>query len=61
MPTGLLDRGEDVGEAAVREVAEETGVRCAFKSVIALRQAHGFLHGNSDLFFCVACTCACPS
>ena len=56
MPTGLLDRGEDVGEAAAREVAEETGVRASFQSVIALRQAHGFLHGNSDLFFCVACT-----
>lgn len=56
MPTGLLDRGEDVGEAAVREVMEETGVRATFQAVIALRQAHGFLHGKSDLFFCVACT-----
>ena len=27
MPTGLVNAGEDITEAAVREVAEETGVR----------------------------------
>ena len=54
MPTGLVDAGEDVTAAAVREVAEETGVAVTPAAVLALRQAHGFgLAAKSDLFFCV--------
>jgi ADP-ribose pyrophosphatase YjhB (NUDIX family) len=47
-------QGEDVTEAAEREVLEETGVRARFAALLALRQAHGFAHGKSDLFFVVA-------
>lgn len=54
IPTGLVQAGEDVTEAAVREVLEETGVKCRFKSVLALRQAHGLAFGKSDMFFVVA-------
>jgi 8-oxo-dGTP pyrophosphatase MutT (NUDIX family) len=52
LPTGLSARGEDVLDAALREVEEETGVRCAPRAaVLAVRQAHGFAFGRSDLFF----------
>lgn len=44
--------GEDLIEAVEREVFEETGLRVRFHSLIAVRQAHGFLFGKSDMFFC---------
>jgi len=53
MPTGLVDAGEDVVDAAVREVGEETGVACVPVSLLALRQAHGFSFGASDAFFVI--------
>ncbi len=37
---------------------QETGVHAKFEAVLALRQAHGFAFGKSDLFFCIALTCA---
>eukprot|EP00898_Chlorokybus_atmophyticus_P001395 jgi/Chlat1/2256/Chrsp17S02569 len=54
MPTGLSNPGEDIGDTAVREVFEETGVRAEFQEVICFRQAHGFAFGKSDLFFVCA-------
>ena len=33
-------------------------MRAKFEAVLALRQAHGFAFGKSDLFFCIALTCA---
>ena len=35
-------------------------MRAKFEAVLALRQAHGFAFGKSDLFFCIALTCAGP-
>lgn len=50
MPTGLLDPGEDVGQAAVRELKEETGLDGTLERVLCIRQAHS--QGRaSDLFF----------
>ena len=60
MPTGLVNVGEDITEAAVREVKEETGCDVSFSSVLALRQSHGFAFGKSDIFFVVACTPVLP-
>ena len=56
MPTGLVNAGEDIPSAAVREVMEETGIRTIFSAVLACRQAHGFGMGRnkSDMFFVVA-------
>jgi len=54
MPTGLVQAGEDITEAAQREVQEETGIKTKFHSVLAMRQAHGLAFGKSDMFFVVA-------
>ena len=55
LPTCVrLQQGEDISEAAEREVLEETGVRATFDGVLAMRQAHGFAFGKSDLFCVVA-------
>jgi 8-oxo-dGTP pyrophosphatase MutT (NUDIX family) len=51
LPTGLVNQGEDVHAAAVREVLEETGVNADFEGVIGVRQAHGISFGKDDLFF----------
>jgi ADP-ribose pyrophosphatase YjhB (NUDIX family) len=56
MPTGLVDVGEAVGAAAVREVAEETGVAARLESIVSFREVHGVgMAGKSDLFFVCAC------
>lgn len=54
MPTGLVTQGEDITDAAAREVLEETGIHAAPHRVLAMRQAHGFTFSKSDLFFVVA-------
>lgn len=50
MPTGLTDPGEDIVEAAVREAKEETGLDCVFDKIICMRQAHGGIFNQSDMF-----------
>ena len=47
----LFLTGEDIGQAACREVYEETGVKCEFIGVICFRHQHEFRDGNSDLYF----------
>lgn len=50
---GLIDAGENLSDAAAREVLEETGVQAEFDSVLAFRHGHRGLFGKSDLFFVV--------
>ncbi|CAI9087115.1 OLC1v1021106C2 [Oldenlandia corymbosa var. corymbosa] len=45
------DEGEDICDAAVREVKEETGVDAKFVEVLAFRQSHKSFFDKSDLFF----------
>ncbi|CAK0827186.1 unnamed protein product, partial [Prorocentrum cordatum] len=41
---------EDLGDAAVREVLEETGVRTAFECVATVRESHSGRFGCTDLY-----------
>lgn len=54
LPTGLVEQGEDIPAAAVREVFEETGVRTEFVSILGIRHGHNIAFGKSDMFFLVA-------
>ncbi|KAL0321045.1 UNVERIFIED_CONTAM: Nudix hydrolase 2 [Sesamum radiatum] len=50
-PTGVVDEGEDICDAAVREVKEETGIDAKFLEILAFRQSHKSFFEKSDLFF----------
>lgn len=52
-PGGLADKGEELGDAAEREVLEETGVRSVFEGLVGIRHSHGMQWGLSDLY--IAC------
>ena len=51
IPGGLAELGEQIDEAAIREVKEETGIDCRFSSVLSFRHTHGLQFGRSDLYF----------
>ncbi|KAH7533509.1 hypothetical protein FEM48_Zijuj04G0138500 [Ziziphus jujuba var. spinosa] len=51
LPTGVTNEGEDICDAAIREVKEETGIETEFVEVLAFRQSHQAFFSKSDLFF----------
>jgi len=53
IPGGLADLGEDIVQAAQREVMEETGIAAEYVSVLSFREKHGYLWGCTDLYFVV--------
>lgn len=50
LPGGYLEMNENLVDAAIREVMEETNIKTRFESVISLRHAHKAAFGCSDLY-----------
>jgi len=50
LPGGALDPGENLREAVIREVREETGIEAAFEGVVCMRHRHEARFGLSDLY-----------
>jgi len=51
IPGGMVEPNEELCDAAVREVLEETGIQCEFVSLLCFRQAHTYSFGLSDMYF----------
>ena len=60
LPGGLVDPGEDMKTAVIREIMEETGVKAEFHSLVAFRESHLGPYGSTDLYCVCACTLADP-
>lgn len=56
LPGGYVEQGEEIVNAAEREVLEETSVRAKFKQMVCFRHGHNFQFGCSDMYFIVALT-----
>ncbi|CAK9152781.1 unnamed protein product [Ilex paraguariensis] len=51
LPTGYIDKSEEIFSGAIREVKEETGVDTIFLEMVAFRHAHLVAFEKSDLQF----------
>ncbi|KRT79676.1 hypothetical protein AMK59_7502, partial [Oryctes borbonicus] len=54
LPGGYVEPGENLIDAAMREVMEETGVKTEFLSLLSFRHAHGGVFDCSDMYVVVA-------
>ncbi|KAF7278378.1 hypothetical protein GWI33_008507 [Rhynchophorus ferrugineus] len=50
LPGGYVEPGENLVDAAIREVAEETGIQAEFDSLLTLRQTHQQMFGCTDIY-----------
>ena len=53
LPGGHANAGEGLADAGVREVFEETGVKCEFRSVLCFRHTFNFRYGCDDLYYVI--------
>ena len=53
IPGGLIDPGEFIGEAGIREVWEETGIKTEFVSLAAFKENRSFRFSQPDIYFVV--------
>ena len=51
LPGGALMPSENLSEASVREVLEETGVETEFDALVCFRHMHSYRYGKSDIYF----------
>ncbi|KAG6723488.1 nudix hydrolase 8-like [Carya illinoinensis] len=51
LPTGYINKSEDIFDGVIREVKEETGVDTIFLEMVAFRHAHLVAFEKSDLLF----------
>lgn len=56
LPGGYAEPNENIVDAAIREVLEETGIKTVFNTVISLRHSHGGVFGCSDIYCVVSLT-----
>jgi len=50
LPGGYVEKDEEMPDAAIREVFEETGVQCRFESLLTIRHSHAGAFGCSDFY-----------
>ncbi|KAJ3691945.1 hypothetical protein LUZ60_012295 [Juncus effusus] len=51
IPTGFVNKSEDIFSGVIREVKEETGIDTSFLEVVAFRHAHQVIFDQSDILF----------
>lgn len=51
LPGGMVDLGESIKQAAVREVFEETGINGTFIGVNGFKELTDFRHAKGDMYF----------
>ncbi len=57
IPTGLVENGEKLSDAVIREVNEETGLRVEFNGILNMRETYPYMFGTTDIFFICLCSC----